>query len=435
MGVPGSGWIYGLYSGSAVGVDLTMKYWNDFGFGDYLFAGLVSDSSVGFLNYDSGRLTLTTQTVTRTSPVSPVSWQIPGEVVQTLAVQPFVRVGSELLLAQRNADGTCAPLVLRVYGGSGSGEAVGADAMIPFRAVAAPADEPEKLYQVGGYAVSAGGKTQLRLFNAAGDGAFGETLAEVPGTALSVTEYAPDKDSLEIYLLCEADGTRRIHVYDALKKTQRTLPGEFGCSEIVVAKTHPAEAIREAYDAGHRVFGESRPQELREKHEALPKDIEWHMIGHLQTNKIKYIAPFVALIHSVDSARLAEAIQREAAKCGRTLEILLEIRVAEEETKTGWDMAGLMEYVRTAPFARMPNVCVRGVMGIATNTDDGGAIRRDFMELKRCFELLQPYFGPRFNTLSMGMSHDYPLAVECGSTMVRVGSLIFGRRGLKKPVL
>ena len=108
--------------------------------------------------------------------------------------------------------------------------------MIPFRTVAAPADEPEKLYQVGGYAVSVGGKTQLRLFNAAGDGAFGETLAEVPGTALSVTEYAPDKDSLEIYLLCEADGTRRIHVYDALKKTQRTLPGEFGCSEIVVAK-------------------------------------------------------------------------------------------------------------------------------------------------------------------------------------------------------
>ena len=112
------------------------------------------------------------------------------------------------------------------------------------------------------------------------------------------------------------------------------------------------------------------PQELREKHEALPKDIEWHMIGHLQTNKIKYIAPFVALIHSVDSARLAEAIQREAAKCGRTLEILLEIHVAEEETKTGWNMAELMEYVRTAPFAHIPDVCVRGVMGIATNTDD-----------------------------------------------------------------
>lgn len=161
---------------------------------------------------------------------------MPDEVVQTLAVQPFVRVGSDLLLAQRNADGTCAPLVLRVYGGAGPGEAVGADAMIPFWTVVASADEPDRMVQAGGYAVSAGGKTQLRLFNAAGDGAFGETLAEVPGTALSVTEYAPDKDSLEIYLLCEADGMRRIHVYDALKKTQRTLSGEFGCSEIVMAK-------------------------------------------------------------------------------------------------------------------------------------------------------------------------------------------------------
>ena len=186
-----------------------------------------------------------------------------------------------------------------------------------------------------------------------------------------------------------------------LSFVRSTLPE--GVKLVAVSKTHPAEAIRAAYDAGHRVFGESRPQELREKHEALPKDIEWHLIGHLQ--------------------------------CGRTLEILLEIHVAEEETKTGWNMAELMEYVRTAPFARMPDVCVRGVMGIATNTDDGTAIRRDFMELKRCFELLQPYFGPRFDTLSMGMSHDYPLAVECGSTMVRVGSLIFGRRGLKKPVL
>ena len=218
-----------------------------------------------------------------------------------------------------------------------------------------------------------------------------------------------------------------------LSFVRSTLPAEV--TLVAVSKTHPAEMIREAYDAGHRIFGESRPQELREKYEALPKDIEWHMIGHLQTNKIKYIAPFVALIHSVDSARLAEAIQREAAKCGRTIEILLEIRVAEEDTKTGWNIGELKNYVGTAPFARMPNICVRGVMGIATNTDDGAVIRRDFDELRRCFELLQPYFGPRFNTLSMGMSHDYPLAVECGSTMVRVGSLIFGRRGLKKPVL
>ena len=215
-----------------------------------------------------------------------------------------------------------------------------------------------------------------------------------------------------------------------LSFVRQTLPENV--TLIAVSKTHPAEAVREAYDAGHRIFGESRPQELREKYEALPKDIEWHMVGHLQTNKIKYIAPFVALIHSVDSARLAEAIQREAAKCGRTLEILLEIHVAREETKTGWNIDELKNYIGSAPFARMPDVCVRGVMGIATNTDDGGVIRRDFNELKRCFDLLQPYFGPRFNTLSMGMSHDYPLAVECGSTMVRVGSLIFGERDYTK---
>lgn len=215
-----------------------------------------------------------------------------------------------------------------------------------------------------------------------------------------------------------------------LSFVRSTIPAEV--TLVAVSKTHPAEMIREAYDAGHRIFGESRPQELREKYEALPKDIEWHMIGHLQTNKIKYIAPFVTLIQSVDSARLAEAIQREAAKCGRMIGILLEIHVAAEETKMGWDVGELMEYIRTAPFAQMPNVCVRGVMGIATNTDDGETIRRDFNELRRCFDLLQPYFGARFDTLSMGMSHDYPLAVECGSTMVRVGSLIFGNRDYTK---
>lgn len=201
---------------------------------------------------------------------------------------------------------------------------------------------------------------------------------------------------------------------------------------VAVSKTHPVETIREAYDAGHRIFGESRPQEMREKYEALPKDIEWHMIGHLQTNKVKYIVPFVALIHSVDSARLAEAIQREAARCGRTVEVLLEVRIADEETKSGWEMDALMNWLGSAPFALMPNVCVRGLMGIATNTDDGELIRRDFEVLKRHFDTLQPNFGPRFNTLSMGMSHDYPIAVECGSTMVRVGSLIFGERDYTK---
>ncbi|MDE5622089.1 MAG: YggS family pyridoxal phosphate-dependent enzyme [Alistipes sp.] len=206
-----------------------------------------------------------------------------------------------------------------------------------------------------------------------------------------------------------------------------------GVTLVAVSKTHPAEAIREAYDAGQRIFGESRPQELRAKYEALPRDIEWHMIGHLQTNKVKYVAPFVALIHSVDSERLVEAIRREAAKCGRTIDILLEIHVAAEQTKTGWDFGELLQYVRMEAFARMPEIRVRGVMGIATHTDDEQVVRRDFEELRRCFELLRPYFGARFDTLSMGMSHDYPLAVACGATAVRVGSLIFGERdyGLK----
>lgn len=211
-----------------------------------------------------------------------------------------------------------------------------------------------------------------------------------------------------------------------LSAVRRSLPE--GVTLVAVSKTHPAEAIREAYDAGQRIFGESRPQELREKYETLPRDIEWHMIGHLQTNKVKYIAPFVALIHSVDSARLAEAIQKEAARCGRVIDILLEIHVAREETKSGWAFDELEAWIATSPFAALPDVRVRGVMGIATNTDDETVVRRDFEELRRCFERLKPHFGPAFDTLSMGMSHDYPLAVACGATMVRVGTLIFGER-------
>ena len=205
-----------------------------------------------------------------------------------------------------------------------------------------------------------------------------------------------------------------------------------GVTLVAVSKTHPAELIREAYDAGQRIFGESRPQELREKFDALPRDIEWHMIGHLQTNKVKYIAPFVALIHSVDSARLVEAIQTQAAKCGRVIDILLEIHVAEEETKSGWEPDELRTYLAADPFAQLPNLRVRGVMGIATNTDDASVVRRDFETLKGLFEELRPRFGVSFDTLSMGMSHDYPLAVACGATMVRVGSLIFGERDYSK---
>ncbi|MDE6711447.1 MAG: YggS family pyridoxal phosphate-dependent enzyme [Alistipes sp.] len=211
-----------------------------------------------------------------------------------------------------------------------------------------------------------------------------------------------------------------------LSRVRASLPQ--GVTLVAVSKTHSAEAIREAYDAGQRVFGESRPQELCAKHAALPEGIEWHMIGHLQTNKVKYIAPFVRMIQSVDSARLAETIQREASKCGRTIDILLEIHVAQEETKSGWDVGELKRYLDSAPFRSMPNIRVRGIMGIATNTDDEAVVRRDFGELKRCFDLLRPYFGAHFDTLSMGMSHDFPLAVACGATMVRVGSSIFGER-------
>ena len=205
-----------------------------------------------------------------------------------------------------------------------------------------------------------------------------------------------------------------------------------GVSLVAVSKTHPVEAIEEAYAAGQRLFGESRPQELKAKYEALPKDIRWHMIGHLQTNKIKYIAPFVALIESVDSARLCEAIEREATKCDRTIDILLEIHVAQEETKTGWNYDELMSYVASGAFRALPHLRVRGVMGIASNTEDEIVIRRDFEALKAAFEALKPHFDTTFDTLSMGMSDDYPMAIACGSTSVRVGSLIFGARDYSK---
>lgn len=205
-----------------------------------------------------------------------------------------------------------------------------------------------------------------------------------------------------------------------------------GVELVAVSKTHPVEAIREAYEAGQRCFGESRPQELKAKYEALPKDIRWHMIGHLQTNKVKYIASFVAMIESVDSERLCEAIEQQAAKCDRVIDCLLEIHVAQEESKTGWDMEELRAYVASGAFSAFPHIRVRGVMGIASNTEDEAQIRRDFGALKAAFEELKPAFGEAFDTLSMGMSDDYPIAIACGSTSVRVGSLIFGARDYSK---
>jgi pyridoxal phosphate enzyme (YggS family) len=184
----------------------------------------------------------------------------------------------------------------------------------------------------------------------------------------------------------------------------------------------------EAYEAGQRIFGENRPQEMAAKAEQLPKDVEWHMIGHLQTNKVKLIAPFVSMISSVDSERLVAEIERQAARCGRTIDILLEVHVAQEETKSGWVVDELRQYIASGVLDTMEHIRVRGVMTIATNTDDEAIIRRDFQTIRDVFEELKPHFGNHFDTLSIGMSDDYPIALEYGSTMVRIGTAIFGAR-------
>ena len=201
-----------------------------------------------------------------------------------------------------------------------------------------------------------------------------------------------------------------------------------GVKLVAVSKFHPVEALMEAYEAGQRIFGESRVQELLVKHEALPKDIEWQMIGHLQTNKVRQIVPFVSLVQSVDSVRLTECINREAERIGRVVDILLEIHIAQEESKTGWQYDELVEYLRSESFSQLKNIRVRGVMGMATNTDDEQIIRADFEQLAKHYNDLKLLFGEDFDTLSMGMSDDYELAIACGSTMVRIGSSIFGER-------
>jgi pyridoxal phosphate enzyme (YggS family) len=215
-------------------------------------------------------------------------------------------------------------------------------------------------------------------------------------------------------------------IAENIRDIKATLPS--GVTLVAVSKFHPAESLLEAYNSGQRIFGESRVQELVAKHATLPQDIEWQMIGHLQTNKVRAIAPFISLIQSVDSARLAECINREAERIGRTIDILLEIRVAEEESKSGWEYAELLDFLQSGAITELKNIRVRGVMGMATNTDDEARIRADFEQLALYKKELAPMFDASFDTLSMGMSDDYTLAVECGSTMVRVGSSIFGVR-------
>ena len=203
---------------------------------------------------------------------------------------------------------------------------------------------------------------------------------------------------------------------------------------IAVSKTKPAESIAEAYAAGQRVFGENTVQELVEKHETLPKDIEWHLIGHLQSNKVKYIAPFISMIHSVDSLKLAQEINKQALKNGRVIDCLLQIYIADEDTKFGLDFVEAIELLRSEEFKELKNIRIRGVMGIATLTENQRMIKDEFYELKTFFTGLKETFfrkDANFNEISMGMSGDYKLAIEQGSTMIRLGSTLFGVRAKK----
>lgn len=196
---------------------------------------------------------------------------------------------------------------------------------------------------------------------------------------------------------------------------------------VAVSKTKPNEAILEAYQAGQRIFGENKVQELTEKHESLPKDIEWHMIGHLQSNKVKYIAPFVSLIHGVDSFKLLKEINKRAAQNERIINCLLQIHIAEEDTKFGFDEKEVIELIKSEAFQHLKNIKVVGLMGMATFTDDENQIRKEFKSLKKLFDKLQ-ISNHQFQILSMGMSGDYQIAIEEGSTMIRLGSSIFGER-------
>jgi pyridoxal phosphate enzyme (YggS family) len=203
------------------------------------------------------------------------------------------------------------------------------------------------------------------------------------------------------------------------------------CKLIAVTKTHSPAVIQEAYDAGHRAFGENKVQEMTEKAEQLPKDIEWHLIGHLQTNKVKYMAAFVSMIHAVDSLKLLSEINKQALKVNRVIPCLLQVHIADEETKFGFSEGEIQTMLASAELQSMKNITVKGLMGMATFTTDENKIRNEFRTLKLLFERLKSTALPaqvQMDELSMGMSGDYQIAIEEGSTMIRVGSAIFGHR-------
>ena len=216
---------------------------------------------------------------------------------------------------------------------------------------------------------------------------------------------------------------------ERIKEIQSELPA--GVRLVAVSKFHPNEAIEEAYRAGQRIFGESKVQEMTAKHESLPKDIEWHFIGHLQTNKVKYIVPYVSLIHGIDSFKLLAEVDKQAAKAERVVDCLLQLHIAREETKFGFSFDECREMLAEGRWRELKHVRLCGLMGMATNTDRTAQIKEEFRSLSNFFrEVKSAWFADddAFRELSMGMSHDYHEAIAEGSTLVRVGSKIFGER-------
>lgn len=214
-------------------------------------------------------------------------------------------------------------------------------------------------------------------------------------------------------------------VTENLEAIKRNLPQEV--TLVAVSKTKPHEMITAAYDSGQRIFGENKVQEMTEKWEALPKDISWHMIGHVQRNKVKYMAPYVALIHGVDSFKLLKEINKQAIKNDRVIDCLLQIHIAEESSKFGFDEREVVDMVAATEFKQLENIRIKGLMGMATFTEDTAQIRKEFQGLKRLYDTLKDQL-PQMDVLSMGMSGDYPIAIAEGSNMVRIGSSIFGAR-------
>jgi len=220
-----------------------------------------------------------------------------------------------------------------------------------------------------------------------------------------------------------------MNIQENLKNLRKEIP--VGVNLVAVSKYKPVEEILDAYNAGQRIFGENKAQEMSAKYPVLPKDIEWHFIGHMQTNKVKYIAPFVALIHSVDSLKLLKEINKQAVNNNRAICCLLQFHIAEEESKFGFSLAEAEEMLNGNEFSKLKNIRLCGVMGMATFTEDEAQVRKEFKQLKQHFEKIKQYYFAAeedFKEISMGMSGDFKIAIEEGSTLVRIGTAIFGNR-------